>query len=86
MVVSCLVLLLLVLLVKTGKNRLAKFNTLRSMVVLNVLEILYNTTVIVKLCLLSPPVVLAAQKGLGPTGLLARLLAAMVEQCLGPEL
>lgn len=83
---SCLVHLLLVVLVKTDKGTLVKFNTSRSMVVLNAPEILSSTTAIAKRWPISPLVVLAAQKVTGVPGLSALFLAAMVVQRRGPDL
>jgi hypothetical protein len=76
--VNCLANRLLKVQDKTGKERLAKFNTLRSMEVLNVLVTLQCMTVHVKALEISHLVVLAVPKVLGVTGVVALLPVVMV--------
>jgi hypothetical protein len=63
---------------KTGNDRLAEFNTLRLMEVLNVLEIVPSFKEHVNLLTPSHPVVLAVLKAIGVNGPIVQLLVAMV--------
>lgn len=78
MVVNCLASRLLQDQGKTGNDRLAKFNTLRLMEELNVLETVRSLQEYVNLLTPSHPAVLAVLKATGVNGPIVLLLVAMV--------